>query len=390
MSKLLILPNPVVQFALFLASHYSEYSTEALRSSEAMESDPILTTRQAAEILGVSVRTVQTWVEEGAIESWKTPGGHRRVRKSAVAALRARRVVAPTQTLHTVLVIASEAAAKRCSESIADLHAIRVAVVHDALFGLIEAGHQTPSALVLEVDRLDWERIALLKRLLASPRLSDSRVVVLSTLTPEEFKFDLGDAQIRVVSKHASNDELRAAIAPHYKAATNKALTQEHARLQALARTHLVDSPRQEEFDAIVTMAASVLKAPIALITLLTAEKQWFKARFGLDVQETPRANAFCNYTIEQQDVFVVEDAALDERFSANPLVTGDPRIRFYAGAPIIDYEGFPLGALCVIDRDPRRFKTSQVTTLRTLAALLADKINLHARDRQLRWAKSG
>ncbi|GAB5097936.1 hypothetical protein YK56LOC_36520 [Caballeronia sp. HLA56] len=306
-----------------------------------------------------------------------------------MSALRERRVVSPTQTVHTVLVIASEAAATRCSECVADLPTVRVSVVHDALFGLIEAGHQTPAVVALEIDRLDWERIALLKRLLASPRLAHSRVVVMSALSPDELKFDLGDAQIRVVSKHANDAELRAAIAPYRESATDKESSQELARLQALARTHLVNSPQQEEFDAIVAMAASIVKTPIALITLLSAEHQWFKARYGLDVQATPRAHAFCNYTIEQDGVFVVEDATADERFSGNPLVLGEPEIRFYAGAPIIDYEGYPLGALCVIDRYPRRIKASQLTMLHTLAALASDKINLHTRDRQLRWARN-
>jgi excisionase family DNA binding protein len=354
-----------------------------------VENDPILTTRQAAEILGVSIRTVQTWIEEGAIDSWKTPGGHRRVRQSAVFALRERRVVAPMQSVYTVLIIAGEMAARRCGESVADVPAVRVSVVGDALLGLIEAGHQTPAAVVLEVDRLDWERVALLKRLLASPRLAHSHVVVLSEMQADDFRFDLGEARIRVVSRTAGREELRAAIAPNQQSMTGDAALRESARLQAVARTHLVNSPQQEEFDEIVAMAASVAKAPIALITLLTAKHQWFKARYGLDVEETPREHAFCNFTIGQPGNFVVEDASVDERFSENPLVTGEPGIRFYAGAPIVDYEGFALGALCVIDRNPRGIKPSQLAMLRTLAALASDRINLLTRDRQLRWARS-
>jgi excisionase family DNA binding protein len=353
-----------------------------------MENDPILTTREAAEILGVSVRTVQTWVEEGAIDSWKTPGGHRRVRQSAVFALRERRLVAPVQTAYSVLIIASEAAAKRCSESVSSVAAVHVNVVNDALLGLIEAGHQTPAAVVLEIDRLDWERIALLKRLLASPRLSHSNVVVLSELNPDELRFDLGETRLRLVSRHATLEELRAAIAPYQETVLDSAAAHESARLQAVARTNLVNSPEQEEFDEIVALAASVAKAPIALITVLTAKQQWFKARYGLAVQETPRDYAFCNYTIAQGGL-VVEDATEDERFRANPLVTGEPGIRFYAGAPIVDYEGYALGALCVIDRTPRALKAPQLAMLRTLAALVSDRINLQTRDRQLRWAKS-
>jgi excisionase family DNA binding protein len=360
----------------------------ALSDIKNMESDPILTTREAAEILGVSIRTVQTWVEEGAIDSWKTPGGHRRVRQSAVFALRERRLVAPVQTAYNVLIIAGETAAKRCTESLASVPAVQVSVVNDALLGLIEAGHQMPASVVMEIDRLDWERIALLKRLLASPRLAHSNVVVLSELNADELRFDLGDTRIRSVSKHAAPEELRAAIAPYLETVADNAAARELARLQAVARTNLVNSPQQEEFDEIVALAASVAKAPIALITLLTAKQQWFKARYGLSIQETPRDYAFCNYTIAQPDGLIVEDATEDARFRANPLVTGDPGIRFYAGASIIDYEGYPLGALCVIDRTPRALKAPQMAMLRTLAALVSDRINLQTRDRQLRWAK--
>ncbi|MDR5826358.1 excisionase family DNA-binding protein [Caballeronia sp. LP006] len=363
-------------------------AARALSNVIDMESDPILTTREAAEILGVSIRTVQTWVEEGAIDSWKTPGGHRRVRRSAVFALRERRLVAPVQTAYTVLIIASEGAGRRCSESLASVPAVQVSVANDALLGLIEAGHQMPASVVMEIDRLDWERIALLKRLLASPRLAHSNIVVLSDLNAEELRFDLGDTRMRLVSKRAAPEQLRAAIAPYLEAVADIAAARELARLQAVARTNLVNSPQQEEFDEIVALAANVAKVPIALITLLTAKEQWFKARYGLATQETPRDYAFCNYTIAQPDGLIVEDAAEDVRFRANPLVTGDMGIRFYAGASIIDYEGYALGALCVIDRAPRAFKAPQMAMLRTLAALVSDKINLQTRNRQLRKAK--
>jgi excisionase family DNA binding protein len=375
-----VLLHVSISLGLALKSHTNSY----------LETDPILTTRQAAEILGVSIRTVQTWVEEGAITSWKTPGGHRRVRQSAVFALRERRVVAPMQTVHTVLVIGSEAAERRCREGVKDLPAVRINAVGDALLGLIEAGHQAPAVIVLEVDRLDWERIALLKRLSASPRLAHSHVVVMSEMRTDELRFDLGETRIRMINKTAAPEELRAAIAPNEEFFTYDTTANELARLQAVDRTQLVNSPQQEEFDEIVAMAASVAKAPIALITLLTAKQQWFKARYGLDAQETPREHAFCNYTIGQPGEFIVEDASVDERFSHNPLVTGEPGIRFYAGAPIVDYEGYPLGALCVIDRSPRGIKPSQLAMLRTLAALASDKINLLTRDRQLKWARSG
>jgi excisionase family DNA binding protein len=353
-----------------------------------VENDAILTTRQAADILGVSIRTVQSWIEEGAIDSWKTPGGHRRVRQSAVVALRDRQIVGPVQTAYVVLVIAGAAAAAHCSESLAGVPGMQVSVVSYALFGLIEAGHLMPAALVLEVDRLDWERIAMLKRLLASSRLAHAQFVALSELDPEELYSDLGETRLRVLSKNSSADLLRNAVAPNRDAYADDGDARESARLQALARTHIVKTPQHEDFNEIVAMAASVAKTPIALITLLTANEQWFKARYGLEIEGTPREYAFCNYTIEQPGSFVVEDAQADERFQNNPLVVGEPGIRFYAGAAITDYEGYALGAICVIDRSPRKINGSQLKMLRTLAALVSDKINLHTRVRQLRWGR--
>ncbi|QCG88919.1 GAF domain-containing protein [Azospirillum sp. TSH100] len=144
--------------------------------------------------------------------------------------------------------------------------------------------------------------------------------------------------------------------APHTLSRGAVPVDDEAARLEALRRTGLLDTAPEPAFDDLVSWACDHFRVPIALVSLLDAERQWFKARRGLDVQETPRNVAFCRFTIRQSLPMVVEDAARDPRFRNNPLVLGEPHIRFYAGAPIINRKGLALGSVCLIDRVPRSF----------------------------------
>ena len=130
------------------------------------------------------------------------------------------------------------------------------------------------------------------------------------------------------------------------------------------------DSAAEPEFDSLVALARTVFAAPIALVSLLDEHRQWFKARQGLEVPETEREVAFCNYAVASGDLFVVDDARADPRFAQNRLVTGPPHIRFYAGAPILIEPGFCLGTLCVLDTRPRRFSPAQAQRLREMAAV--------------------
>lgn len=145
----------------------------------------------------------------------------------------------------------------------------------------------------------------------------------------------------------------------------------EAQRLQALRSLHLLDSPPRPSFDTITALAASLCQVPIALITLVDSDRQWFLSRQGLEIGETSRSVAFCAHGICQDDpVMEVPDAELDPRFADNPLVTGEPWIRFYAGAPIRDHDGLGLGTLCVIDRRQRQLDETQRRNLRQLADL--------------------
>lgn len=144
----------------------------------------------------------------------------------------------------------------------------------------------------------------------------------------------------------------------------------EQERLKALNGYGILDTPNEPEFDAIVREAASLMGAPMALISLVDENRQWFKARIGIDAQETPRSISFCTHAIRGNDVFVVPDAKQDPRVAQSPLVTNDPKIRFYAGAPLRTPTGHRIGTLCVMDRSPREpLSDSERERLEYLAA---------------------
>jgi excisionase family DNA binding protein len=236
--------------------------------------DTILTTRDTARLLGVAVSTAQLWIESGALASWKTPGGHRRVKLSSVMAL------------------LQQQGSKEPSR---------------------ESG--IPAANVLDAE------------FLVSPQAS-------YPLPVEE-----GD------------------------------------RLRALAGAHLVGTPEEPAFDRLTRLACRIAGTPMALVSLLTARRQWFKSRVGLDVTETPREWAFCSHAILQATPLIVEDAHQDARFSNNPLVTGEPHIRFYAGFPLLSKQGFRLGTLCVLDTKARQLEPEQVQALGELACIASEEI---------------
>lgn len=151
----------------------------------------------------------------------------------------------------------------------------------------------------------------------------------------------------------------------------------EAERLAKLRGYQILDSLPEAAYDRITRLASKILDTPIALVSLVDAERQWFKARVGLDATETPRDISFCTHAICQDEVFVVEDATSDARFCDNPLVTGDPAIRFYAGAPLRTGDGIRMGTLCAIDTKPRRISAAEKQMLADLAAVIVEALEM-------------
>ncbi|MEO7413936.1 MAG: GAF domain-containing protein [Opitutaceae bacterium] len=159
----------------------------------------------------------------------------------------------------------------------------------------------------------------------------------------------------------------------------------ETQRLAALRAYEVLDTAPEEAFDDLTLLAAHICQVPTAMVSLVDGNRQWFKSRIGLESAETSRDIAFCAHTILHADqVFEVRDAELDPRFAANPLVTSDLKIRFYAGAPLVTPDGHALGALCVMDRQPRALSPEQLTALRALSRRVVAQLELNRHARQL------
>ena len=163
---------------------------------------------------------------------------------------------------------------------------------------------------------------------------------------------------------------------------------QEKERLKNLKSYSILDSLPETDYDNIASIAAEICGTPISLISLIDDKRQWFKARHGIEATETPKEQAFCAHAINNpEDVFIVEDARKDERFHDNPLVTGGPKIVFYAGVPLVGKEGLPLGTLCVIDDKTRVLSSAQQRSLTALSDQVMNLLNLRKNEKLLEEA---
>lgn len=165
--------------------------------------------------------------------------------------------------------------------------------------------------------------------------------------------------------------------------------TDEAARLATLRAYRILDTDPEQAFDDLALLASRICGTPVAAITLIDEKRQWLKASVGLAVRETARDVAFCAQAIRQRELFVVPDALADERFRDNPLVTAEPRIRFYTGAPLISPEGHALGTLCVVDRSPRTLTAEQLEALEALRRQVMAQLELRRNLAELARALS-
>jgi GAF domain-containing protein len=156
----------------------------------------------------------------------------------------------------------------------------------------------------------------------------------------------------------------------------------EARRLKVLWLYEVLDTVPEEVFDNLTELAACICEAPMALISLVDENRQWFKSRFGLTLTETSREISFCAHAIKKPGLFIVPNALKDPRFAENPLVVSEPKIRFYAGAPLVTTEGYALGTLCVIDRVPKELRPEQKQALTLLARHVVFQLELRKRSR--------
>ncbi len=353
--------------------------------------DEILTTAQTAKLLGVSVRTAQLLIEGGSLPSWKTPGGHRRVYRRDVEAIIDGPNAAPKPSAH-VLILAGGTAREELARAAEPLGEIEIDFADNESAALLAIGEGTPAAIIAALA--DPAAAASFAEIVAHETdIARDRIILIAPGADQPADRRL-DGLRRVASADDAIAAMRAILADPpaslvdtrdlpYPVALN-----EQQRLIALERSGLVDSAPEDGFDRIAWLAANTLDAPIALVTLLTPTRQFFKARVGLDMVDTPRSWAFCNHTIVQQGVFSVEDLSGDARFADNPAVAGDEGFRFYAGAPIRDENGFAIGSLCVIDFAARRLDDRQTRTLAELAKLGGVELRLREARRLLQGAR--
>lgn len=150
----------------------------------------------------------------------------------------------------------------------------------------------------------------------------------------------------------------------------------ETKRMRSLRTLNILDTEAEERFDRVTRLAKRLFNVPIALVSIVDENRQWFKSRQGLDASETPREISFCGHTILDKDIMVIENALKDHRFSDNPLVVDDPNIRFYAGCPLATNQGYNIGTLCLIDRIPRSLDLHDLESLKDLAKMIEEELS--------------
>lgn len=342
----------------------------------------ILTTAKAAELLGVSIRTAQLWVESGQLPSWKTPGGHRRIPRQAVLDLIEESAHAPPElAAHAVVFAGKGRMTEWISAGLPGL-GLLLDVAEDIESVRAFLAFAPPTLLIVE-NAEEAERRKFVASLGTDVRYRQSLIITASD------KDETGPAirgakhvHMRMLPDVAG---MSAEITAHLRSRPEDQDSlggfplpwNEKARLEAVARSGLLRSEPDERYNRLVRLAAYVARTPMAMFTLISEDQQWFKARVGFDGADTTRDWAFCNETLVANEFTVIEDMSRDKRLEHNPTIQEPYGFRFYAGAPVRDPLGFALGSICVIDVVPRTLNREEREALVTIAEATSNLIRM-------------
>lgn len=346
----------------------------------------ILTTAKAAELLGVSIRTAQLWVESGQLPSWKTPGGHRRIPRQAVMELIDDSAQTPVDLAAHAIILAAPGRAAGWEAVGLPGSGLLVDVTED-LETFKRHLEPAPPTLIIVENAGDGERKKLASTIGMDGRYRDTLVFTMT----EKGAGSAGSRGAKRVQLQILPDvsAMSAKVIDHLRASLEKTNDvpgfglplNENARLQAVERSALLGSEPDSRFDRLVRLAAYVTRAPIAMFTLITKDQQWFKSRVGFDGEQTSRDWAFCNETLVANELTVIEDMTRDDTYKQNPTLGEPYGFRFYAGAPVRDPLGFALGSICIIDIVPRVLKNEERDALIVIAESISNLIRLIVLD---------
>lgn len=347
----------------------------------------ILTTAKAAQLLGVSVRTVQLWVESGQLPSWKTPGGHRRIPRRAVLDLVE---AAPSEqalvTAHAIILAGEGRALQWRASGLRGL-GLLLDVTED-ISTVRKWLASVPPMLIIIENSHEGERKRLVSALSNDARLKQTTIVRLNSgVGVETVKVRPQRLQVRMLSdvSATSAEIVKCLRAPELDVGNaHPLLWNEEARLEAVRKSGLVGSLPELEYDRLARLAAHATHSPTAMFTLITQTEQWFKARVGFEGEATPRDWAFCNETLFANELTVIEDLSKAVNFETNPTLSQPYGFRFYAGAPVRDPLGFALGSICVIDLVSRSLDKQEREALTTIAEAASNLLRLRILEREL------
>lgn len=282
----------------------------------------------------------------------------------------------------TIWICAATDPTRRALQHAAEAERIPCVTIEDADDLARRLKTETPAALLVEHTPPTIYASDMLEVLQAAHTPGDREITTVVIAQPEAADRLNRPGVSEVLEAPLGEDFLRARLrgwATHTPVRWARGATpaNEGERLAALQALGVLDTPREERFERLTRIASTALGVPIALVSLIDQERQWFKARVGLDVAETPRDLAFCAHAAASARELIVPDASADDRFADNPLVSGPLGIRFYAGMPLCPDAGPCIGTLCVIDQRPRAIEERELTLLRDLRDLVLRELSL-------------